>query len=461
VWFAVIAVSAMPINVEAEKQLFIDRRFIEREKNIALVVNRPRKTGERIMIAEKPWESFIVNAWVTVMEDEGRVRMWYEAYAGDEASDVDARLCYAESPDDIHFTKPELGLVEFRGSKKNNIVFDGKPGWYHGGTVFKDPMAPPDRRYKLIYLGPSSVAGKHAVRGAYSPDGLRWTQYPDAILNVSSDTQSVAFWDEVLKKYVAYVRLWKPMRTVGRSESEDFAKFPAAQEVMRYDDQDPPDSDLYNNAAIKYPYAADVYLTFPSRFYHKADTLDVQLAVSRDGINWTRPDRGKAFIPLGDKGEFDSMTIYASVGLLRRGDELWMYYNGGDVGHNANDPKRVKYGRATSRAVLRLDGYMSVDTTETGGEFTTPPLVFSGDHLELNIDTGARGVCAVELRSDANVPIKAFSAERCDVIQGNSTAYKVTWKNSAALGQFAGKPIRLRFLMKDCKLYAFHFPKGE
>jgi hypothetical protein len=455
-----IAVSAMPINVGADKQLFIDRRFVERERNIALVVNRPEKTGDRIIIADKPWESFIVNAWVTVMEDEGRVRMWYEAYSAETPSDTQARLCYAESQDGIHFTKPELGLIEFRGSEKNNIVFDGKPGWYHGGTVFKDPTAPPDKRYKLIYLGQGGDAGKHAVRGACSPDGLRWTQYPEPILDVSSDTQSVGFWDERIKKYVAYVRLWNPMRTVGRSESDDFAHFPPAQEVMRYDDQDPPDTDLYNNAAIKYPYAADAYLAFPSRYYHKPDTLDAQLAVSRDGISWTRPDR-TPFIPLGKEGEFDSMTIYASVGLLRRGDELWMYYNGGNVGHNVNDPKRVKYGRVTSRAVLRLDGYMSVDTTETGGEFTTPPIIFSGDHLELNIDTGMRGVCAVELRDEAGKPIKAFNAERCDVIQANSTAHEVTWRKSASLSQFAGKPIRLRFIMKDCKLYAFQFAKAH
>ena len=30
--------------------------------------------------------------------------------------------CYAESKDGIHWKKPELGLVEFNGSKANNIV---------------------------------------------------------------------------------------------------------------------------------------------------------------------------------------------------------------------------------------------------------------------------------------------------------------------------------------------------
>ncbi|GIT29989.1 MAG: hypothetical protein Ct9H300mP1_20350 [Planctomycetaceae bacterium] len=33
--------------------------------------------------------------------------------------------CYAESHDGIRWTKPDLGFVEFNGSKKNNIIWDG------------------------------------------------------------------------------------------------------------------------------------------------------------------------------------------------------------------------------------------------------------------------------------------------------------------------------------------------
>ncbi len=46
----------------------------------------------------------------------GRHPEWanYEGY--------DGRLCYAVSRDGIHWTKPELGLVEYRGSKANNLA---------------------------------------------------------------------------------------------------------------------------------------------------------------------------------------------------------------------------------------------------------------------------------------------------------------------------------------------------
>ena len=61
--------------------------------------------------------------------------------------------CYAESRDGIHWTKPELGLFEFNGSKQNNIVWDG-PGT-HNFTPFLDtnPACPPDAKYKALAGG--------------------------------------------------------------------------------------------------------------------------------------------------------------------------------------------------------------------------------------------------------------------------------------------------------------------
>ena len=54
--------------------------------------------------------------------------------------------CYAESKDGITWTKPELGLFEFDGSKANNIVWDGGRT-SHNFTPFRDtnPKCPPGR----------------------------------------------------------------------------------------------------------------------------------------------------------------------------------------------------------------------------------------------------------------------------------------------------------------------------
>ena len=53
-----------PLQVGAEKQVFIDGRFIEKSRGVELVVNRPRITGEKIIVPEHPWEDFYIGAYV-------------------------------------------------------------------------------------------------------------------------------------------------------------------------------------------------------------------------------------------------------------------------------------------------------------------------------------------------------------------------------------------------------------
>jgi hypothetical protein len=42
----------------------------------------------------------------------------------------------AESTDRIHFTRPEIGLYEFDGSRKNNIVWDNSALCYYDANAF-------------------------------------------------------------------------------------------------------------------------------------------------------------------------------------------------------------------------------------------------------------------------------------------------------------------------------------
>ncbi len=104
------------------------------------------------------------------------------------------------------------------------------------------------------------------------------------------DTANQAMWDTRLGKYVAYIRVWNPLRKVGRVEMDDIlAPWPYDQSVKPFliwgedkvavsshevptvfglDDQDPPDCDVYNAAAVEYPWAADAYFLFPSAYQH-------------------------------------------------------------------------------------------------------------------------------------------------------------------------------------------------
>jgi hypothetical protein len=458
------------ITVGGRKQLFIDQVFFGRSEHVRLKVHPPRKTGEKTLEADRPWESASLN-WFTVMEDEGRFRMWYECYDVDgwDRSD-DTAFCYAESADGLRWSKPELGLLEYLAIRRTNILFRviGPPGArsrVHGSLVFKDPAAKADQRYKAVSQGQFEKLGKppHFVAGMVSADGLRWTRCADPICKVFADSQYSGFWDEDLRKYVLYGRVGGRGRSLGRSESTDFAHFNPLVLVLQSDDRDPPDSDLYNPAAMKYPYAANVYLMFPSLYQHRPDTLDIRLAVSRDGMNWTRPGQDTAFIALGGAGSFDSGSLYMGQGLLRVGNEIWQYYSGSPLKHAQGELEFMKHPgnrRVFSRVVSRLDGFVSAEAGTQVGYFVTPPLSFTGNRLRLNTDVRGGGYVRVGLLDTGGDAINGRSVTDCVPITGDHVDALVGWKDGPDVSTQAGGVVRLRVEMKDASLFAFQFGKA-
>ena len=113
-----------------------------------------------------------------------------------------------------------------------------------------------------------------------------------------------------------------------------------------------------------------------------------------------------------------------------------------------------------SRLVSRRDGFVSVRGAYTGGAFTTPPLVFDGAKLLINLDTSAAGIARVGILDEAGAPIEGFGLDRADLIHTcNEINRVVTWQRKGDVSGLAGKPVRLRFVLQNCDLYAFQFAK--
>jgi len=110
-----------------------------------------------------------------------------------------------------------------------------------------------------------------------------------------------------------------------------------------------------------------------------------------------------------------------------------------------------------SRLVQRLDGFVSADAAYDGGQLTTLPMVFEGKHLFLNVDTGALGSVRVELQDGEGRIIPGFGQDDCASINGNYVERLVNWKGKDDLSALAGRVVRLRFIMRSTKLYAFQF----
>ncbi len=189
--------------------------------------------------------------------------------------------------------------------------------------------------------------------------------------------------------------------------------------VFSSDEKDPPDVDFYTNAAVKYPLADDAYFMFPAAYHHfdarygNDGFLDSSAALSRDGIAWTRPDRGP-YVALGERGEWDESFIMMGVGLVRQGNKLLQYYNGIDISHGGTRKESKSSAQGRTRwgwmgaVEQRLDGFYSADAAYAGGWLTTPRMQFNGKQLALNINTSSAGSAKVAILGEDDQPIAGY-----------------------------------------------------
>jgi hypothetical protein len=114
------------------------------------------------------------------------------------------------------------------------------------------------------------------------------------------------------------------------------------------------------------------------------------------------------------------------------------------------------------RLLLRTDGFASVTAPWAGGEMITKPLTFTCNQLEINYRTSAPGFIRVEIQEDASgKPIPGYTLDDCPEIIGDEIERIVTWKQGADISRLSGKPVRLRFVMKDADLFALRFRSTE
>ncbi len=119
-----------------------------------------------------------------VLREGDRWRLYYSAHDGSGVKGDGVRVACAESNDGSIWRKPELGLVEYNGTRRNNLV-DAQPG-LNTVAVLRDPDAPPERRYVMAGedmrwwgAGGWSLAGPSCTRFDISPDGLHWSPVLD------------------------------------------------------------------------------------------------------------------------------------------------------------------------------------------------------------------------------------------------------------------------------------------
>ena len=458
-----------PIEIGCAKGLFVDHFLIARSHGVRLRLHPPRKTGERLIVSDRPWEDATLN-WFSIVREGRRWRMWYEAYdvAGWPTSD-DTSFCVAESDDGIRWRKPEWDLHPYRGSPRSNILFrmvgmGAHRSRVHGSCVFLDPGAPREERYKCISQGQFASEGTppHRVAGMTSPDGIHWKRIPEPICRVFADSQYSAYRDPQTGELFAYGRVAGRFgRAIGSTRGKAFQRFRPFERVLEAGIEDASDVDLYNPAAIPYPGVDGLHLMFPSRFDHRSDTIDIGLAVSRDGVHWTWPDRGTPFVALGPRGDFDSGSLYMGNGACQPTADGWsFYYSGSPLRHGEVELDRLAdpaNRRVITRAVGIPDRLVSVSSDPGGGRLETRLLSTAGTDLLIYATTSAHGTIRVEMRDAEGHPVPGRRARECRPLHGDLQWRSVRWYPDGGWDTPPIGLVRLVFELRDADLHGFRF----
>ena len=167
---------------------------------------------------------------------------------------------------------------------------------------------------------------------------------------------------------------------------------------------------------------------------------------SRDGLHWDRRFMEAFLRPGRDRENWTERNNHIAWGVVPTApDEISIYW----VEHYRHPTCRIR------RGTLRMDGFVSVNASYAGGEFTTKPFTFEGKELAINYATSAVGSVQVEIQHPDGQPITGY--ELTDEIYGDKIEHVVSWKAGSDVNRLAGQSIRLRFVLKDADLYAMQF----
>lgn len=454
-----------PADLAGPWQLFVDDENVVEKVNVARAYHAFEKASANpVLVPEKPWEGATVYVYGTVLpsEEGAGYRMWYHSWAGGEY-----HMLYADSPDGLHWNKPELGLTVFDGNKQNNILLRRTKEDHNPQVIYTPWESAPERRYKLMNWDYGRTPPANTVSGYYgacSPDGIHWTDAPknpvlrDPIGDVGNFT-----WDARAARYIGYPKQFTDVRgfrrrCTGFAETKDFENWPAPQLVLtpdEYDDrwagQPGQHTDFYGLCGFPYE---SMYLGFLWIFRITDGGNDgpifVELVSSHDGVHWTRQEAPRPpILPLGPEGAWDSGMLFTTNQPLVEGGTIKLYYGGFNATH-AVDAARGAIGLAT----LRKDGFASLDAGGEEGSITTTPIKNTRGALAVNYAC-RDGSLRVEVLNEQGAVIEGYGRGECLPLSGDSVNEPVRWKTRNALPE-APDTIRLRFLPRNASLYSFN-----
>lgn len=454
-------------------QLLVDDYLVDKKENIKRTYHPFTKySGNPVLVADKPWEGRISYVYGTVLPNEkGKgYRLWYQSWLGEYTN------MYATSQDGLNWEKPELGIIDFKGSKANNIFFRRTKEDHLPQIIFTPWEKDPNRRYKLLNYDYGRTKPNNLVSGfygAYSGDGIHWKDVRHNPVFKDPGDVSNFVWDSHKNRYIGYPKIFAPVRgfnrrCVGFSATKDFENWPSTQLILIPDEKDDSWVSLQNQRTEFYglsafPYESG-YLGLLWIFHITDGNNDgpiyCEIVSSRDGIYWVRQEALNGnrlpILPIGPKSTWDQGMVFSTNHPLVENATIKLWYGGSNVTHDAPDDDFSRSG--IGLATLRKDGFASLDASETIGTVTTKPLINLRGPLYVNANASAGSIKVEVMTADGNV-VPGFSRIESEAIKSDGINLQVSWRNSKNLPDLPGA-LRLRFILQNAALYSFMGGKG-
>jgi hypothetical protein len=495
-------------------ELFLDNTMLEVTPGVSRRLHKPKKHLLNPVVRCDRWcEGNNLQPYTTMYDTEDKLfKMWARGGSDWKSGYLDghaAYMLYFTSADGVHWDKPDLGLVEIAGRRDHNIVFTSdmvsganavSSRETKGFVVPSQPMTPQGKKafFWAVNKHPNPRnAGEKFVglavvqdhrRGAHivtSPDGIHWScasapfwQTPNDVSGKGDDCLMHMFYDKAKQQWALYRRIIPEFsermvadesdrerkavdryyRSYAYAESADLREWRNHRFILSMDADDPADTELYQFACHKF---GQTYVGYISVFYLRdPQQIDIRLATSRDGLNFTRVCRSEPFIPSGPVGYYDCMAMACSQPEpIIVNDTVYIYYTAANFPHSVHvartDPRILKTGAAL--ATFKRDRFASLETSDRDPgpcRVVTRPFTVRHSRLFLNAATWMKGSVRVEALTRDWQPIPGFTQAEAREIQGDALDHPVRWKDNAGLGKLLGKEIRLKFFMTRARIHA-------
>jgi hypothetical protein len=431
--------------------LILDEHSVAEADGIAFEMTTAKKHPENpVLLPGKPgqWDSLQVIWPGTVLysETDRKFRCWYSGLDAIQSKRPPFWVAgYAESEDGVHWTKPELGQIDYENEPTNRLKFDA--GVVNSFVIENPDESDPDRRFLSFWIG--HEPDRMTKNLGSSPDGRTWKDegvvyrpatperrdYVDICQCVMQP--DAANLDDRCLAYGQVVVGPRMTRQIGLLHGPDISSLKlsgASVEQSVILAPEPGIDEQVHFASVRK--SGDVFLMLfeSDRFSATPPNGDLRLAVSEDGHTFRRIHPHTPLVATGVKGMWDANLLATTTSSMQVvGDEIWIYYFGTPDVFTSWPGEHAKRGELRGSmfypcclgvATLPRDRFASA----TGpGQLTTKPMTLSSRGLWLNADGDEIHVTALDATGAAVADGR---------IEAGDTLYRrVQWTGEPPIGE--------------------------